>query len=182
MAVSEPMPLSYDPFDVEIDRNVHTVWRRLREEQPVYWNEQYQFFALSRFEDVWNAYHDTATFSSTHGVMLESLDEPIGMPMVIFMDPPEHDWMRKLVSRAFTPRRVAALEAHVAALVDTYLDPFVGTSGFDYVDSFGALLPPMVIGEMIGVDEADRDMVRRWFDDSLHREEGSALPDEKGMA
>ena len=182
MAVSESTPLSYDPFDVEIDRNVHTVWRRLREEHPVYWNEQYEFFALSRFEDVWSAYHDTATFSSTHGVMLESLDEPIGMPMVIFMDPPEHDWMRKLVSRAFTPRRIADLEAHVAELVDVYLDPFVGSSGFDYVSQFGALLPPMVIGHMIGVDEADRDMVRRWFDESLHREPGNPMPSEEATA
>ncbi|HEX5095971.1 MAG TPA: cytochrome P450 [Acidimicrobiia bacterium] len=182
MAVSESLPLSYDPFDVEIDRNVHTVWRRMREEQPVYWNEKYEFYALSRFEDVWSAYHDTATFSSTHGVMLESLDEPIGMPMVIFMDPPEHDWMRKLVSRAFTPRRIADLEAHVAELTDAYLDPFVGSAGFDYVSQFGALLPPMVIGHMIGVDEADRDMVRRWFDESLHREPGSPMPSDEATA
>ena len=73
--------------------------------------------------------------------MLESLDEPIGLPLVIFMDPPEHDWMRTLVSRAFTPRRVGALEVYVAELVDRYLDPLVGTPGFDYVEQFGALLP-----------------------------------------
>jgi cytochrome P450 len=169
-------PIYYDPFDVELDREVHSVWRRMREEAPVYWNERYEFFAFSRFEDVWAAYHDTATFSSTHGVMLESLDEPIGLPMVIFMDPPEHDWMRKLVSRAFTPRRIADLEAHVAGLVDRYLDPFVGSSGFDYVEQFGALLPPMVIGHMLDIDEADRDMVRHWFDESLHREAGNPLP------
>ncbi len=166
----------YDPFDVEIDRTVHDVWRRMREEQPVYWNERYGFFALSRFDDVWNAYHDTATFSSTHGVLPESLDEPIGMEMVIFMDPPEHDWMRKLVSRAFTPRRIAELEAHVRELVDLYLDPLVGSSGFDYVEQFGALLPPMVIGHMLGVDAADRDMVRHWFDDILHHDDGSSAP------
>jgi cytochrome P450 len=175
-AVGTAPPIYYDPFDVEIDRDAHAVWRRLREEQPVYWNDRYRFWALSRFEDVWAGYHDTATFSSTHGVQPEALDEPIGLPMVIFMDPPEHDWMRKLVNRAFTPRRVAALEAHVGDLVDRYLDPFVGSSGFDYVEQFGALLPPMVIGHMLGVDEADRDMLRRWFDDMLHREEGGSEP------
>ena len=63
-------PIYYDPFDVELDRTVHDVWHRMREEQPVYWNERYEFFALSRFDDVWDAYHDTTTFSSTHGVML----------------------------------------------------------------------------------------------------------------
>ena len=152
------------------------MWRRIREEQPVYWNERYGFFVLSRFDDVWNAYHDTATFSSTHGVLPESLDEPIDFPLVIFMDPPEHDWMRKLVSRAFTPRRVAALETHVTELVDEYLDPFVGTSGFDYVEQFGALLPPMVIGHMLGVDPADRDLVRQWFDDFLHHDDGDPAP------
>jgi len=163
----------YDPFDPGIDRDVHAVWARLREEQPVYWNDRYGFYALSRFTDVWNGYHDTATFSSTHGVMPESLDEPIGMPLVIFMDPPEHDWMRKLVTPAFTPRRIAALESIVAELVSQYLDPFAGAPGFDYVEDFGALLPAMVIGHMLGVAEADRDMVRHWFDATLHHEEGS---------
>jgi cytochrome P450 len=175
-ALGTSPPIYYDPFDVEIDRDVHAVWQRLREEQPVYWNDRYGFWVLSRFEDVWAAYHDTATFSSTHGVQPESLDEPIGLPMVIFMDPPEHDWMRKLVSRAFTPRHVGAIEAHVGELVDRYLDPFVGSSGFDYVEQFGALLPPMVIGHMLGVDEGDRDMMRRWFDDMLHRDDGSPEP------
>src|SRR5262245_16237050 len=164
MAVSTS-PIYYDPFDVEIDREVHTIWRRMREEAPVYWNDRYGFYALSRFDDVWNAYHDTSTFSSTHGVVPESLDEPIGLPLVLFMDPPEHDWMRKLVSRGFTPRTVTALEDQIVELVDGYLDPFVGSSGFDYVEQFGALLPPMVIGHMLGVPTSERDMVRLWFDD-----------------
>jgi cytochrome P450 len=172
----------YDPYDVEIDRDVHAVWRRMREEEPVYWNDKYGFWAFSLFDDVWNAYHDTSTFSSTHGVLLETLDAPLDMNMVIFMDPPEHDWMRKLVSRAFTPRRIADLEAHIVELVDGFLDPFVGTDGFDYVEQFGALLPPEVIGHMLGVPEADRDQVRHWFDDTLHRDEGNPLPSERAMA
>ena len=171
MTISPSPPIYYDPFDGGIDQDVHAVWRRMREEQPVYWNDRYGFWALSRFADVWAAYHDTATFSSTHGVMPESLDEPIDMPLVIFMDPPEHDWMRQLVSPAFAPRRIAALQARIGELVDGYLDPFVGSPGFDYVEQFGALLPPMVIGHMLGVPEADRDMVRLWFDDLLHRED-----------
>jgi cytochrome P450 len=175
-------PIYYDPFDIDIDRNVHAVWRRMREEAPAYWNERYGFWALSRFDDVWAGYHDTATFSSTHGVQPETLDEPIALPMVIFMDPPEHDWMRTLVSRAFTPRRVGELEAYVTELVDRYLDPFVGSSGFDYVEQFGAVLPPMVIGHMLGVDDADRDMVRHWFDDMLHHDDGNPLPSVKAAA
>ena len=173
MTIGTSSSIYYDPFSAEIDRNVHAVWRLMREERPAYWNERYGFWALSRFEDVWTGYHDTATFSSTHGVQPEALDKAVAVPLVIFMDPPEHGWMRNLVSPAFTPRRIAALEARVTDLVDRYLDPFVGSPGFDYVEQFGALLPPMVIGHMLGVAEADRDLVRRWFDVILHHEEGS---------
>ena len=80
-------PPYYDPYDYDIDVDPQPVWRRLREEVPVYWNDRYQFFALSRFEDVWSAYLDTKTFSSTHGVELDTLDAPIEFPSMIFMDP-----------------------------------------------------------------------------------------------
>ena len=165
-------PIYYDPFDPEIDIDPHPVWARMREEAPVWWNEKYEFYAISRFADVSAAYQDTATFSSSHGVMLETLDEPYPVPLVIFMDPPMHTAMRKLVSRAFTPRRIASLESHVVELVDNYLDRFVGSDGFDFVGDFGALLPPMVIGHMMGVPEADRERVRHYFDDMLRREPG----------
>jgi cytochrome P450 len=180
--ISATGPIYYDPYDVEIDRDPHPIWQRMREEQPIWWNERYQFWALSRFEDVWEAYRDTATFSSSHGVMLETLDFEFNMPLVIFMDPPAHDVMRKLVSRAFTPRRMNDLRGHVQDLVASYLDPLVGSGGFDAVADFGALLPPMVIGHLLGVPEADRDMLRHWFDDLLHREDDSAMPTPEAMA
>jgi cytochrome P450 len=182
VTIDTDAPIYYDPFDSKIDRDVHKIWSRMREEQPVYWNDRYGFWAFSRFTDVWDAYHDTATFSSTHGVMPESLDEPFNMPLVIFMDPPEHDWMRKLVSPAFTPRRIAALETRVAELTEQYLEPFVGSSGFDYVEDFAALLPAMVIGHMLGVPESDRDTVRRWIDAGLHHEEGNLGMSDEAMA
>ena len=171
----------YDPYDYEIDKNPHAVWRRLREEQPVYFNERYEFFALSRFEDVWRAYLDPKTYSSSHGVQLETLDRPVEFATMIFMDPPEHDSLRKLVSKAFAPIHIKRLEDTVGKLVDELLDPFAGTSGFDYVEQFGALLPPVVIGELLGVPLADRDLLRRWFDDVLHREEGQTETSERAM-
>ena len=115
--MSPDTAIYYDPYDYEIDADPHPVWQRMRESQPLYRNERYGFWALSRFEDVWAAYHDTMTFSSSHGVQLETLDEPVGQPSMIFMDPPEHDRLRKLVNRAFTPRRVRDLEAYVASVV-----------------------------------------------------------------
>jgi cytochrome P450 len=172
----------YDPYDYEIDADPHPVWRRMRDAEPLYWNERYGFWALSRFEDVWAAYHDTTTFSSSHGVQLEVLDEPVEHPSMIFMDPPEHDRLRKLVSRAFTPGRVRNLEVSVTALVDGYLEQFVGTEQFDYVEQFGALVPPMVIGELLGVPASDRDQLRHWFDDLLHRDQDSSGPSERAMA
>jgi cytochrome P450 len=175
-------PIYYDPYDYGIDTNPHPVWQRMREEQPLYWNERYGFWALSRFEDVWSAYHDTVTFSSSHGVQLEKLDNPVDYQMMIFMDPPEHDSLRKIVSRAFTHRRMAALEDSIGALVAQYLDPLVGTAGFDYIAEFGALLPPMVIGELLGVPPADRDAIRLLVDEMLHIEEGGTGPEEKAAA
>jgi cytochrome P450 len=179
---TQPAPIYYDPYDYEIDRDPHPVWQRMREEQPLYWNDRYEFWALSRFEDVWQAYHDTATFSSTHGVELEQLDGPVEHPSMIFMDPPEHDALRKLVSRAFTPRRVSDLESYARMLSAQYLDAFTDVSSFDYVEEFGALLPPMVIGEMLGVPVDERDQVRHWFDEMMHRDEGVTGLSERALA
>jgi cytochrome P450 len=101
---------------------------------------------------------------------------------MIFMDPPDHDRLRKLVSRAFTPSRIRELEASVTELVDDYLEQFVGAETFDYVEQFGALVPPMVIGELLGVPAPDRDQLRHWFDDILHHDEHSTGPSERATA
>jgi cytochrome P450 len=171
-------PVYYDPYDYEIDRNVHEVWRRLRDEAPLYWNDRYQFFALSRFEDVYHASRDSDALINGHGTVLETLAEPI-KPweefLLLYMDPPRHTLMRKLVSRAFTPRWVSDLAADIRTITVDYLDQFVGAGSFDCVEEFAAKLPPMVIGALLGVPKADRDQLRRWFDDVMHRDEGSSV-------
>ena len=176
--------LYYDPYDYEIDADPHGVWKQMRDHAPVYWNEKFQFYALSRFDDVWNGYLDTKTFSSTHGVTLDMLmtDTVVEHAPMIFTDPPEHDALRKLVSRAFTPRRIADLETSVRQLVGDYLDPFVGVEEFDYVSEFGALLPPMVIGALIGVPVEDRNRLRLLFDEVMHLAEGATGFDDKALA
>ncbi|MFN8025596.1 MAG: cytochrome P450 [Acidimicrobiia bacterium] len=174
---AQPSDIYYDPYDHEIDADPHPVWRRMREEAPVYWNEKYGFYALSRFDDVWKAYLDPRTFSSTHGVELENLDHELPEPrLMIFTDPPEHDAMRKLVSRAFTPRRIADLEDSIRSLCGELLDPFLDTGGFDYVADFGSIVPPMVIGALLDVPLEERDQLRHWFDEMLHREDGVLTP------
>jgi cytochrome P450 len=159
----------YDPYDYQIDEDPHPVWRRLREEAPLYRNERYDFWALSRFQDVLSASLDDDTFSSAYGTVLEIMtDEPNILPIMIFKDKPEHTQLRKLVSRAFSPKRIAALESSIRELCRQYLDPQVGRSGFDYLEDFGARLPVMVISSMLGVPESDREDIRHWTDTTLH--------------
>jgi cytochrome P450 len=168
--------LNWDPFDVEIDADPYDTWRALRDTAPVYRNERYDFWALSRYEDVEAAHRDPATFSSAHGTVLEMMSErPFATGMMIFMDPPEHTHHRTLVSRAFTPRRVSALEPHIRALANELLDGWVGDGPFDLVESFGAQLPSLVITELLGVDLADRAMMKGWIDEVFHIEPGVGM-------
>ncbi len=171
-------PLVYDPYDYVIDANPHPIWKRLRDEAPVYYNEQHGFYALSRFDDVLQAHLDPATFSSAHTTVLEIMTpdpDPFMTTMMIFMDPPQHTRYRKLVSRAFTPRRISALEPRVREIAAGFLDEFVGTDGFDYVADFGARLPVMVISALLGAPREDEAQLREWTDATLHIEPGEMM-------
>jgi cytochrome P450 len=189
--VSEPRgDLRYDPYDPAIDRDPHPVWRRLRDEAPLYWNEEHRFYALSRFDDVLAASLDWHTYSSARGTVLELMDTtPIvpgqppgdGLGMMIFTDPPRHDELRRLVSRAFTPRRVAGLEHRIRDLCAQFLDPHVGGAAFDYVEDFAAKIPAMVIGALLGVPEEDQDRLRVWGD-LMMRHEPDGISEEKAGA
>jgi cytochrome P450 len=168
-------PLVWDPFDVSFKTDPHEIWRRMRDEAPVYRNEQYDFWALSRFHDVMAAHMDPTTFSSGHGTVLEMMTEqPMG-GMMIFMDQPEHTMLRRLVSRAFTPRRVAELEASVRQLCGDLLDAQRDRDSFDYVADFGALVPANVIAMLLGVPAVDRPRVRELIDTVFHIEPGMGM-------
>jgi cytochrome P450 len=162
----------WDPYHADQRKAPYDAWRRLRDEAPVYHNERYGFWALSRFSDVLEASLDTETFSSAKGITLDAIGEEAPFPIMIMMDPPLHDSFRKVVSRAYTPRRIAALEERIRELCAEYLDPFVGEDGFDFVRDFGMRLPVMVISSLLGFPEEDHDQLREWSDISLHREEG----------
>ncbi|HVM66287.1 MAG TPA: cytochrome P450 [Acidimicrobiales bacterium] len=168
--------LYWDPFDVDIDDDPYPVWKRLRDEAPLYWNERYGFYALSRFADVQAAHRDVRTFLSSHGTVLELMGpDPIPTGQIIFQDPPEHDRLRKLVSRAFTNRRVAEIEDRVRAICAALLDPYVGGSGFDYVQDFSVVLPSTVISVLMGVPDSDREQVRHLIDTVFHIEPGVGM-------
>ena len=169
--------LYWDPFDTEIDAAPYEVWRRLRDDAPLYRNDRYDFWALSRFADVESASTTPKVFSSAHGTVLEIMTPQVlgAGEMMIFMDPPEHTRLRGLVSRAFTPRRMAALEGRIRELCAELLDPFVGAGGFDYVQDFGAVLPSMVISTLLGVPDADRAHVHHLIDTLFYLEPGVGM-------
>lgn len=174
--------LRWDPFDRALHKDPYGVWKRLRDESPVYYNDQYDFYALSRFDDVMEASLDTETFSSEHGVTLDGITtDPWASPKaMIMMDPPDHTAMRKMVNRTFFRSKVAELEDRVRMLTRNYLDAFVGTSGFDYVRDFSMKLPVMVISSLLGFPEEDHDNLREWSDLQVHRDDGSAELSESG--
>jgi len=159
----------WDPYDPDVDVHAQEIWKRMRDECPVYYNEKLDFYAVTRFDDVLAATTDTGTFSSSHTTTLEMMGpEPVDVPMIIWMDPPEHTRLRQLVNRAFTPRAITALEVRVQRICERLLDPFVGSKGFDYIDEFGALLPPTVILEMLGFPEGREQEWRRAIDQMFH--------------
>ncbi len=167
--------LYYDPYDYAIDADPYPIWKRLRDEAPLYWNERHGFYALSRYDDVLNGLLDAQTFVSSHGIVLEMItDEPYeNVPMMIMMDAPEHTKLRKLVSRAFTPRRIADLEEKVAVICRDFLDTVDGQDEFDYVETFAGLLPPTVILALVGYPEGHAAEFRELANASLHVEEGT---------
>ncbi len=168
--------LYYDPWDYAIDADPYPIWKRLRDESPVYWNDEHQFYALSRYEDVLDGLLDAETFVSSHGIVLEMIgDQLYDIPMMIMMDPPGHTKLRKLVSRAFTPRRVADLEPKIAALCQDLLDEVAGDTEFDYIDRFAGMLPPTVILSLLGFPEGHTREFRERADASLHVEEGETM-------
>ena len=176
-------PVEFDPFGDEFFGDATEMYRRLRDEAPVYHNEQYGFYALSRFADVLAAHRDWQGFSSAHGIelfMLSMDPEDIeSFRSIIMMDPPEHDRFRALVSRVFTPRAVTALEPMIREVIRELLDPLDDADGFDAVADFSGPFPVEVIARMLGVPDGQRQQIRHWIDDSLHREPGQIGPSPK---
>jgi cytochrome P450 len=167
----------FDPYDVEINADPYPVFRRLREEAPLYHNEQHDFYALSRYDDVNKAIVDHDLFSSAKGAILEliKMNVPIPSGTLIFEDPPIHDIHRKLLARMFTPRKIAVLEAKIRAYCAQSLDLVVDTGKFDFVADLGAQMPMKTISALIGIPEADQQAVRDHVTDQMKTETGKPM-------
>ncbi len=177
MTTTDTADLYYDPYDAGIDADPYPVFKRLRDEAPLYYNEPYDFYAVSRFDDVERGLADAKRFISGRGGILEIIKANIEMPpgTLIFEDPPVHTVHRRLLSRVFTPRRVAELEPKMREFCAACLDPLVGTDRFDLVADLGAQMPMRVIGMLFGIPEADQDAIRHGADANLRTEAGQPM-------
>jgi cytochrome P450 len=177
MTTTDP-DVYYDPYDFEIDADPYPIWKRLRDEHPLYYNERYDFYALSRFDDVERASVDWKTYISSRGTLLELIKSGMEVPpgSIIFEDPPTHDIHRGLLSRVFTPRKVLAIEPKVREFCARSLDPLVGSGGFDFIADLGAQMPMRTIGMLLGIPESDQDALRDHMDEGLRLTEGE-MPD-----
>jgi cytochrome P450 len=167
----------FDPYDVGINADPYPAFARLRDEAPLYYNEQYDFYAVSRYEDVNRGIVDNGTFSSAKGAIIELIkaDFPIPSGVLIFEDPPIHDIHRKLLARMFTPRKIALLEQKIRQYCVDCLDPIVGTGKFDFVTDFGAIMPMKTISALIGIPEGDQQKIRDHVTSQMVTEAGKPM-------
>ncbi|MGU3502460.1 cytochrome P450 [Mycobacterium sp. C31M] len=174
MSVDPVTELYYDPFDKDIDDDPYPVWKRLREEAPLYFNDKYNFYALSRYEDVAPALPDWQTYRSGRGTTADILFSGIEVPpgILLFEDPPLHDLHRRLLSRVFTPRRMLAVEDLVREFCSRALQPLVDTAGFDFVVDLGAIMPMRTIGYLLGIPESEQQRIRDRNDETITADSG----------
>ncbi len=172
----------YDPYDVDINADPYPTFKRLRDEAPIYYNERFDLWALSRHSDVEQALVDWQAFSSARGDILEVVQSGMELPggVILWEDPPIHTKHRGLMSRVFTPKRMTALEAQVRAYCASCLDPLVGADRFDFVKDLGAQMPMRVIGMLLGIPESDQAAIRDGEDRKLRTDPGSPMQVDEG--
>ncbi|HXA12106.1 MAG TPA: cytochrome P450, partial [Mycobacterium sp.] len=167
-----------NPYDYDFHEDPYPCYRRLRDEAPLYRNEELGFWALSRHRDVLQGFRNSTTLSNSEGVSLDPVSRgPHAAKTMSFLalDDPAHLRLRTLVSKGFTPRRIRELEPRVTELAVQHLDVMLAAaqSGtVDYVAEFAGKLPMDVISELMGVPQADRDRIRALADGVMHREDG----------
>jgi cytochrome P450 len=170
-------PVHWDPYNPQYFANPHPAFRRLREEAPVYYNKEYDFYAVSRYADVERCLGDWESFSSARGDILEMIKANLTVPRGQFIheDPPLHTIYRKALTRVFTPRRMAALEPQIRAFCAHSLDPLVEDGEFDFIANLGAEMPMRVISMLLGIPEEDQVAVRERVDANLRTEPGKPM-------
>jgi cytochrome P450 len=173
--------LQFNPYSQEYFDDPYEIYRRMRDESPIYYDEEDDFYALTRHADVAAALKDHESFSSTRGCHLNMIKSGTGFQKsIIFMDPPEHRFMRSLLNKAFTPRAIQSQHQTVVDLVEHYLSQ-VNPDGFDVVQDFSGPFPVEVITRMAGVPEDFRQQVRHWIDKGLEVKPGQIEMSEENL-
>ena len=169
MTGTSAVELYYDPYDFAIDDDPYPIWKRLRDEAPLYYNEKYNFYALSRYEDVARELHELGHLpvGARHhdGHHPGGIELPPGI--ILFEDPPIHDLHRRLLSRVFTPRRMEAIEPLTRQYCVRALDPLVGSGRFDFIADIGAQIPMRTIGYLLGIPEHNQEAIRDTSNNAL---------------
>jgi cytochrome P450 len=175
--------MEFNPFSDVFFDDPYETYRWMRDEAPVYHSERWGFYALTRHDDVIAAHRDFETYSSAYGVTLDALSigQRFETNMMIIMDPPEHDRMRKLVRQAFTRAAIANLEPLVFGVISSYVNELAGKESFDIVADFAALFPVEIISSMLGVPAGERQQIRLWTDEFLHREPDNPVITDSGL-
>ena len=177
MTVQTEKPL-LDPYDYDFHEDPYPYYKRLRDDAPLYRNEELKFWALSRHRDVLQGFRNSTTLSNRDGVSLDPVSRgPHASKTMSFlaMDDPAHLRLRTLVSKGFTPRRIRELEPRVTELAVQHLDVVLEKANagtVDYVAEFAGKLPMDVISELMGVPLEVRDRIRAMADGVMHREDG----------
>jgi cytochrome P450 len=180
-----PVAMEFDPYSDAFFDDPYDTYRWMRDEAPVYYSDRWDFYALTRNADVVAAHRDWETFSSAYGVTLDALSMRHNfseLNMLILLDPPEHERLRKLVRQVFTKAAIANLEPLVIDVVTSHVEELAGRSQFDLVADFAALFPVEIISSMLGVPSGERQQIRHWTDGFLHREPNNPFATESGVA
>ncbi|WP_297772857.1 cytochrome P450 [Mycobacterium sp.] len=164
----------YDPFDFEIDDDPYPVWKRMRDATPLYHNEKFGFYALSRYEDVARELTNWNDYRSGKGTIIEVILNRVEVPpgVILFEDPPIHDAHRRLLSGVFTPRRMAAVEPLAREFCRRALEPLSGADTFDFIADLGAWMPMRTIGYLLGIPEDRQVAIRQSTDRLLELDDG----------
>lgn len=167
--------LYYDPYDFAIDDDPYPTWKRMRNAAPLYHNDKYGFYALTRYDDVSQGLYDWRTFQSGRGTLIDVIKSGMEIPpgLVLFEDPPLHDAHRRILSRVFTPRRMLAVEPLAREFTVVALDSIDTTHGFDFIEHLGSWMPMRTIGALLGIPEQDQPTMRENTDKVLDLKHGA---------
>lgn len=179
MTIAAAGQLNYDPWNAELNADPYPMFKRFRDEAPLYFNEVHDFYAVSRFDDASRVLVDHQSFSSARGAVLEIIKSGMEIPpgLLVFEDPPIHDFHRGLLSRAFTPRQIGGLEPRIRDFTARCLDPLVGGDRFDFVEQLGAVMPLRVVGMLFGIPEDYQRLVQEDGDKFVRTERGGQMTD-----